>query len=258
MLRPNRALCVAALGLAALIGCKKSEPTEAAQATAPPAAQPTPQPAPAKPAAKPGDGTAAPANGNGGFNPISAMATAAGPLMRGAPSEGSVGGQVPPTPGVTPTPGPAASPAPVPGQVELIQCRFEKVEAALAAAKGKVVLVDCWARWCPPCVASFPKLVEKHEKYKGKGLVCMSVSLDQGQKRFNTEQVFAFLKQNNSTLQNFYLTNLQADNARMEAKFGEISGIPHAVLFSRAGVKIWEGHPMDPALVKRLEAELAK
>lgn len=155
----------------------------------------------------------------------------------------------------------AAPPVPTPptgAAVELIRSRFDKVEGALSAAKGKVVLVDCWARWCPPCIQSFPKLVEKHHKYGSKGLVCVSVSLDAGQKRYTPEQVHAFLKEQKATFQNFYLTDLRADGSAMDARFGKISGIPHAVLINRKGVKIWEGHPMDAGLVGKIEAELAK
>ena len=48
----------------------------------------------------------------------------------------------------------------------------------LAAQKGKVVFVDFWATWCPPCVMSVPEVEKLVEEYKGKDLVVISISLD--------------------------------------------------------------------------------
>lgn len=236
MRRPNRALCGIVLGLAVLIGCSKKPKTDSG------------------------------ATGSSDPAPVPAQSSKNGPPggpVKVQPAGGTVAGATQPAP--VPVPdgtnlGVATVPSvpSVPGAVELAQVRFDKVEAALTAARGKVVLVDCWARWCPPCLTSFPKLVEKHEKYKDKGLVCVSVSLDAGQNRFTTDQVHAFLKEKKATFQNFYLTDLRSDNATMEGRFGKISGIPHAVLINKLGVKIWEGHPMDNGLVARIETELAK
>ena len=50
--------------------------------------------------------------------------------------------------------------------------------ASLAAYKGKVVLVDFWATWCPPCVAEFPNLVALSEEFKDKDFVILGVNLD--------------------------------------------------------------------------------
>ena len=45
----------------------------------------------------------------------------------------------------------------------------------LASLKGKVVLIDFWGTWCPPCLAQIPRNNQLHEKYKEKGLAIVGV-----------------------------------------------------------------------------------
>jgi thiol-disulfide isomerase/thioredoxin len=49
---------------------------------------------------------------------------------------------------------------------------------SLADFAGKVVLVDFWATWCPPCIASIPALDAMARKYHDKGLVILGVNVD--------------------------------------------------------------------------------
>jgi thiol-disulfide isomerase/thioredoxin len=51
-------------------------------------------------------------------------------------------------------------------------------QLTLSGLKGKVVLLDFWATWCPPCRVEIPNLLEIHRKFKDKGFVLVSVSLD--------------------------------------------------------------------------------
>jgi len=46
----------------------------------------------------------------------------------------------------------------------------------LADLKGKVVLVEFWATWCPPCRTSIPHLTEVQKKFKDKGVVVLGIS----------------------------------------------------------------------------------
>ena len=46
------------------------------------------------------------------------------------------------------------------------------------ALKGKVVLIDLWASWCAPCIASMPAIAKLQRDYGRKGLVVLGVTLD--------------------------------------------------------------------------------
>lgn len=48
-------------------------------------------------------------------------------------------------------------------------------ETTIAGSKGKVVVVDFWATWCGPCMASIPHNVELVKKYQDQGLVFIGV-----------------------------------------------------------------------------------
>jgi thiol-disulfide isomerase/thioredoxin len=67
----------------------------------------------------------------------------------------------------------------------------------LADFKGKPVLIDFWATWCPPCRDSIPGIEKLHKSYSGKGLVVLGIALDQGGwddvKSFITEHGITYL-----------------------------------------------------------------
>lgn len=54
----------------------------------------------------------------------------------------------------------------------------------LYSLKGKTVLIDFWASWCAPCIAQFPYSKKLSERYQGKEIVFLFVSLDEEEKNW--------------------------------------------------------------------------
>lgn len=48
----------------------------------------------------------------------------------------------------------------------------------LSAYRGRVVLLDFWATWCSPCLKEIPHFVELQNKFRGRGLQIIGISLD--------------------------------------------------------------------------------
>lgn len=90
---------------------------------------------------------------------------------------------------------------------------------------GKVVLLDFWATWCPPCRAMIPGMVELQTQYADQGLVVVGLSLDhQG-----ADVVRRFAERFGV---NYQL--VMGDNDVANA-FGGIHGIPTSFLIDRQG-----------------------
>ncbi|TFH35708.1 MAG: AhpC/TSA family protein [Bacteroidia bacterium] len=62
---------------------------------------------------------------------------------------------------------------------EIILPTPEGTMTSLSSTRGKVVLLDFWAGWCPPCRAENPNIVSAFNKYSDKGFTVFQVSLDQ-------------------------------------------------------------------------------
>lgn len=116
------------------------------------------------------------------------------------------------------------------------------------ARKGanRVVLLDFWATWCPPCRKATPHLQKLHEKYGNKGLVVVGLALDKG----GADDVKPFVKKHKLTY-----TILVDSSSKVARQYG-VRGIPTAYIIDKKGVirNIHVGY--SPGLEKDLEKEV--
>jgi thiol-disulfide isomerase/thioredoxin len=113
-------------------------------------------------------------------------------------------------------------------KVTLTRVKYDDLKQEILKHRGKVVVVDFWATFCPPCIKSFPHFMDMQTKYADKGLVVISVSLDVPDSFDNAQ---AFLTRKNSNLRNFYLD----EPGDLWAKKFESESLPFYYLFDRRG-----------------------
>lgn len=52
-------------------------------------------------------------------------------------------------------------------------------KVTLSQFRGKIVLLNFWATWCPPCVEEMPSLEQLHQRFKDQGLVLLAVNVEE-------------------------------------------------------------------------------
>ncbi len=100
----------------------------------------------------------------------------------------------------------------------------------LSDFRGKVVIVDFWATWCPPCRKGIPDLIELQKEFKD-NLVVIGISLDQDTK----SDVIPFMKKYGINYPIVY-----GDN-QVVMEYGSINAIPTSFVINKEG-KIVDKH----------------
>lgn len=68
------------------------------------------------------------------------------------------------------------------GKIEFSLTDLQGRTVRLADYRGKVVLIDFWATWCEPCMAGIAKIEAMRERFSGKGVEVLLVSIDEPQR----------------------------------------------------------------------------
>ena len=127
---------------------------------------------------------------------------------------------------------------------------YEKRSLSDFVGKGKVMLVDFWSPWCPPCKEEIPNIKAIWEKYHGDDFDVLSVAVWEESRRMdwhNTIDTAAF----------YGMKWLQINNGHQEpaALYG-IEGIPHMILFDKDGTILKRGNDLRGEKTAKAVAEV--
>ena len=96
---------------------------------------------------------------------------------------------------------------------------------SLEGYKGKWVLVNFWATWCPPCLDEIPDLNALHDKHKDKDLVVLGIAMDYR----SPQQVKEFAEQM------FISYPVILGSYESASQVGAVNGLPTTYLFNPQG-----------------------
>jgi peroxiredoxin len=121
----------------------------------------------------------------------------------------------------------------------------------LAALRGKVVFINVWTTWCPPCIEEMPTIQRLHERLHPKGLAVLAINMD----ALGRQTVEPFLDKRRLTFP------VLLDPESQTERLYQTVGVPESFIVDKAGLLVekivgprdW-AHPEIIALFERLLA----
>ena len=101
-------------------------------------------------------------------------------------------------------------------------------EVSLSNHRGKVVLLNVWATWCPPCRQEMPSMQRLYEKFKGERFEILAVSIDSE----GREAVAPFMREMNLTF-----PALLDPRETIMSLYG-ITGVPESFIIDKDGILV--------------------
>lgn len=118
-------------------------------------------------------------------------------------------------------------------KVDLALAAWPEVETAITAHKGKIVVLDIWSNYCPPCVKELPGLATLNRDHQA-DVACISFNCSytgSGKPEDDHEQALKFLSKAGVVGQNFLSS--QADQEVYQQL--QITGVPVIRVYDRNG-----------------------
>jgi len=121
----------------------------------------------------------------------------------------------------------------------------------LSALRGKVVFINVWATWCPPCVEEMPTIQRLYERLHGQGLEVLAISLD----ALGAQVVEPFMRNHRLTFP------VLLDPKSLIQRLYRTTGVPESFIVDKRGIladkvigpRDW-AHPQIIAQFERLLA----
>lgn len=110
----------------------------------------------------------------------------------------------------------------------------------LSQYKGKWVLINFWATWCPPCLEEIPDLISLHDDKKNNTVV-IGITIDSG----SAKQVAAFAD-------NMMISYpIVMGDRKMAAQIGSVDGLPTTYLYNPQGKLV--AHQLGPITLEAVK-----
>jgi thiol-disulfide isomerase/thioredoxin len=110
--------------------------------------------------------------------------------------------------------------------------------------QGKILLINFWATWCPPCQKEMPHFIEFQKRYEGEGLQVVAIAID------NPDQVREFAPRFDF---NFPILLGGTEAMDLSREWGNRHlGLPFTAIFDRNGVlRYAQGGMMTPPILEK-------